>query len=177
MNHQPFRDWLLSEEKLSADQIEVLQEHLQSCESCKQIEGAWSEVEAAFHEVPQKNPAPGFIIRWKANLADYQAREQKRRGWMTIGFTVLIVTVLFGLLTTQLWSLLQAPGSYLVAWFNRLLSLVSIFYTLQDLFRPLTGNAPVYTFLGMFFLVGMISFMSVLWVATYRKLSMERRFV
>jgi hypothetical protein len=45
MNHQPFRDWLLSEEKLSIDQTQALKDHLHSCESCSQIEAAWLEVD------------------------------------------------------------------------------------------------------------------------------------
>ena len=177
MNHQPFRDWLLSEEKLSAQQSHGLQEHLQSCDSCKQIEAAWMEVESTFHKIPQVSPEPGFTTRWQAHLADYQLRKQQRGGWVTIGFAFLIVSSLVGLLITQLWSLIQAPGPYLVVWFNRLLSFVSIFFTFQNFIRSFSGNVPIYTFLGLFFLVGMVSFMSVLWLATYRRLSMERRYI
>lgn len=175
MNHQPFREWLLSEEQLSTDQTQALQDHLHSCESCSQIEAAWLEVESEFHKIPQVKPEPGFSARWQAHLAEYQHGRQQQRGWLTIGFIALVATSLLVLLVTQLWSLLQAPGPYLAVWFNRLLSLVPIYYAFQDIFRSFTGNIPIFTFVGMFFLVGIISFMSVLWLTAYRKLSMARR--
>jgi hypothetical protein len=177
MNHQPFRDWLLSEEKLSIDQIQNLQEHLKSCESCRQTEVAWLEVESAFYKVPQVMPAPGFTTRWQTHLAEYHERKQKHRGWMMIGFTALIIISLLSISVTQLWSLIQAPGPYLVTWFTRLFGLVSIFFSIQNIFGSFSGNIPIYTFMGMFFLVGIISFMSVLWLATYRKLSIARRLI
>jgi hypothetical protein len=177
MNHQPFRDWLLSEEKLSAEQIREMQEHVRSCESCRQTEDAWTQVESAFRAIPQAQPAPGFTSRWQANLAEYLAHKQKRRGWMMIGLNVVITISLIVLIVTQLWSLVQAPGPYLVAWFTRLFSLVTIYLTLQDMFRSLPGSIPLLSFLGLFLLVGIISFMSVLWLATYRKLSFARRII
>ena len=177
MNHQPFRDWLLSEEKLSAEQIAEMKTHLQSCDSCQQTEVAWSEVESAFQKVPPVQPALGFTDRWQTHLAEYLEYKEKRRGWILIGLIVVIIISLLGLLVPQLWSLLQAPGPYLVAWFNRLFSIVSIYYTLQDVFSAFSGNIPLYTFVGMFFLVGIISFMSVLWLATYQKLCVARRII
>ena len=175
INHQPFRDWLLSEEILTADQSQALQDHILSCESCSRIEAAWSEVEMEFNKVPQVRPAPGFSTRWQANLAAYQLRKQKQRGWLTIGFTGFIIAFLLGLIATQLWSFLQAPGPFLTTWFLYLINLVSIYFTIQDIFRSIPGHLSIYSFIGVFFLVGMASFMSVLWLATYRKLRMVRR--
>ena len=177
MNHQPFRDWLLSEEKLSADQIREMQEHVRSCESCRQIEGAWNQVESAFRAIPQAQPAPGFTNRWQANLAEYLAHKQKRRGWMMIGLNVVIILSLLVLVVSQLWALIQAPEPYLVAWFTRFFSLVTIYFTLQDLYRSFSESIPLLSFVGMFFLVGIISFMSVLWLTAYRKLSFARRII
>ena len=45
MDHQPFRNWLLSEEQLSAEQNQSLQEHLASCESCSQFKSSWKELD------------------------------------------------------------------------------------------------------------------------------------
>jgi hypothetical protein len=177
MNHQPFREWLLSEEKLSSNQTQELQDHLHSCESCSQIVTAWSEVESEFQKSALVIPKPGFTSRWQAHLIDYQQVRQKRRVWMIISFTALSIIALLGALVTQLWSLLQAPGPFLVTLLNRLLGLVSIYFTFQDIFRSFRGEISIYTFVGMFFLVGIISFMSVLWLTAYQKLSMVRRSV
>jgi len=175
MNHQPFRDWLLSEEKLSADQSQALQEHLHSCESCKHIESAWSDVEAAFQRIPHAQPAQGFTIRWQAYLADYQVHKQKRKGWMTIGMVALFVISLLVVVIYQLWELLQAPSPYLAAWFDQLINIVAIYYSLQNIVSRFSISTPIITLLVMFFLVGIISFMSVLWLSAYRKLIMARR--
>ncbi len=177
MNHQPFRDWLLSEEKLSTDQTQALQDHIHSCESCSQIKAAWLKVESAFDKSPEYRPAPGFTSRWQARLSEHQRAKQKRRVWIMIGFTALIVTSLLSLLMTQLWSLLQAPGPFIAVLFNRFLTLVPFYLTIQDIFSSYTGSTPIYTFIGMFFLVGMVSFMSVLWLSTYRRITMARRFI
>jgi hypothetical protein len=177
MNHQPFRDWLLSEEKLSADQMIALQEHLQSCESCRQTDIAWLEVESTLHKMPQAHPAPGFTNRWQAHLSEYLERKRKRRSWIIIGLNVVIIIVLLGMLTNQIWSLLQAPGPFLVSWFTRLFTMVTIYYTLEDLLPSFSGSVPFLAYVGMFFLVGIISFISVLWLATYRKLSFARRII
>lgn len=178
MNHQPYRDWLLSEEQISDEQSQALHDHLQTCESCSQIDSAWVELEAAIKKsVTQVEPASGFTERWQAHLAEYQSRQQKRKGWLIISLTTLIVTALLVLLITQLWSLIQAPGPYLAEWLNRVVGVVSIYYTIQNLVSPYSWQVPVFTFIAMFFLVGIISFMSVLWLATYRKFSMVRRAV
>jgi hypothetical protein len=108
-------------------------------------------------------------------LAAYQLRKQKQHGWLTIGFTGLIIAFLLVLMATQLWSFFQAPGPYLTTWFLHLINLASIYFTVQDFLRSIPGNLSIYSFIGAFFLVGMASFMGVLWLATYRKLSIARR--
>ena len=106
------------------------------------------QVESAFRAIPQAQPAPGFTSRWQAHLAEYLAHKQKRRGWMMIGLNVVIIISLLVLVVTQLWSLIQAPGPYLVAWFTRLFSLVTIYFTLQDIFRSFPGSIPFIVFRG-----------------------------
>ena len=129
------------------------------------------------YKAPQVQPASGFTIRWQAHLAEYLERKQKRRGWMMIGLTTIIIFALLGMVTSQLWLLLQTPGPFLVVWFTRILNLVTIYYTLQDLLSSFTGSIPLMTLMSVFFLVGFTSFMSVLWLATYRKLSYARRII
>jgi hypothetical protein len=177
MNHQPFREWLLSDTELSAEQTQALKEHLHSCESCTRIESAWMEVDVIFHKAPHVTPSPGFSARWQVHLAEYQNKKLKQREWWTVGSALFFVTSLLAIIFSQLWSLLQAPGPYLVASFNRLIGLVSLYYTFQEMIRSFSGNVATYTFVGIFFLVGTISFMSVLWLAAYRKLSLARRVV
>jgi hypothetical protein len=175
MNHQPFREWLLSDDYLTVEQTIALKDHINTCESCRHIDSAWKELESAMQKVQQVDPASGFTTRWRIHLNDYQHHQKQRRGWMTIGFTSIIVISLLIILITQIWSLVQSPSSYLVIWLTRLVSLVTIYYTLQNMITSYTGIIGIYTFVGLFFLIGIISFMSVLWLTAYRKLSMARR--
>jgi hypothetical protein len=177
MNHQPFREWLLSDEQLTTEQTQALQAHLSSCESCSQMESTWKEVELAIRKNPQVEPASGFTLRWQEYLVEYQSHQQSRKGWLTIGATAIIATCLLALLITQLWSLSQAPGPYMVVWLNRLVSVISVYYLLQNVVGSNSWSIPIYTFIGLFFLVGIISFMSVLWLSAYRKFSLARRVV
>jgi predicted anti-sigma-YlaC factor YlaD len=175
MNHQPFREWIFSEEKLSAEQTKVLEEHLNSCESCSHLDNAWSEVESVFQQSPQLSPPAGFTARWQVHLAEYQLTKQKTRVWTTMGISTIFIISLLVVMIYQLRSFIHSPDQYVAIWFNSLISLVSIYYAFVDKVHFGMTNLPVYTFIGMFFLVGMISFMSVLWLAAYRKLSMVWR--
>jgi len=179
MNHQPFRDWLLSDEQLSERETLALQDHLRSCKSCSQISSAWKEIELEFKRTPQVTPAAGFTHRWQAHLDEYQAsrqaRQQTHKGWLTIAITSSVVITLFIIFAMQVWSLIQAPDAFLAVWLNRLVGVVSLYYMLENFIGLNLRYIPLYTVVGMVFLVGTISFMSVLWLATYRKFSLARR--
>ena len=175
MNHQPFRSWLLSADELSTEQAQALKAHLQTCDSCRLVESSWKELEAVIDRSAQLEPVSGFVERWQVRLVEHQYHQQKLRGWYTIGATSLVVISLLVLVVLQLWSLIQAPDVFLAAWFNRLMGVLSIFFTLRNLAGLFSLPGPVYTLAGIVLLSGIISFMSVFWLATYRRFSMARR--
>ncbi len=177
MNHQPFRDWLLSDEELSATQHQVLQEHLSSCESCQQVKVSWQEVESAFIKAPMIQLQPGFTQRWQMNLMTHQQRRQRQRGILSVGLVSLLAAGSLALLLYLLWSIFQNPGPYLALWFEQLVRLFSLFSLARQIVSPYTAVTPVLAFFSAIFLVGWISFISVGWLATYRKLSLARRTV
>ena len=175
MNHQPFRGWLLSDDELTLEQSKALKEHLETCATCQQIESAWKELEAVIDRSVQLAPAPGFVGRWQVKLVEHQYHQQKLRSWYMIGATGLVVVSLMVLVILQLWSLIHAPDAYLAAMFDRLMGVLTIFYTIRNLVGSVSLPDLTYTLAGLVLLFGMISFMSVLWLATYRKMSMARR--
>jgi hypothetical protein len=177
MNHQPFRNWLLSEEELSAEQIQSLQEHLASCESCVQIKSSGKEMDALFQNLSQVSPAPGFTQRWQSHLAEYEARQRNRSGWFIIVITALIAAFLLILLANQVWPLIKNPGPFIAAWLNQLVGLISDYYILQTFFRTNVWLNPISILMGSVLLVGIICFMSVLWITAYQKFSLSRRIV
>ncbi len=175
MNHHPFKEWLVAEDELSPEQDQALKQHLLDCESCRELGTAWKELEVEIKRSTLVAPTPGFAIRWQTNLEQYQYGQQKRKGWMTIGATTCLVLTLSVLVIIQLWSLIQAPDKFLAAWFEQLAVIVSFFITLRGLIGSISMPGAIYTLLGVGLLFGAVSFMSVLWLATYRKVSMARR--
>ena len=175
MNHQPFRGWLFSEDELTDEQVRALHEHLSECAACSQLESSWKEVEAVIDHSSQLAPMPGFIGRWQIRLVENQYHQQKLRSWYIIGATSLIVVSIVVLLVIQVWSLIKSPDVYLAAIFERLMGAVSVLFAVRNMIGSISLPGPVYTIAAMVLLFGMISFMSVLWLATYRKISMVRR--
>ncbi len=175
MNHQPFRSWLLSEDELSTEQSRLLQEHLRDCQACRQINLAWQELEAVIERSNQLEPLPGFIDRWQIRLVEHQSHQQRLRGWYTIGATGLVVVSLLVMVLIQAWSLIQDPNPFVAAWFDQLMGLASIYFSARNLVSSISLPGPVLTLAAMVLVLGLISFTSVLWLATYRKISMARR--
>jgi hypothetical protein len=175
MNHRPFSDWLLTDDQLSAIQEQSLQDHLQNCESCRQVEVAWLEVESSFKSIPQIKPPPGFTERWQLHLENYEKRKQRHQAWIPIAAIFPIILILLSVSTAQIWMVLKSPGPYLVIWFSKVIDLLSFYLSIQHWISPDSWNISIVTVIAMTFFVGLMSFMCVLWVAAYRKLSMVRR--
>jgi hypothetical protein len=175
MNHQPFRDWLVSAGELSVEQEQALKDHLLTCTSCREIETSLKELEVEIKRSPVLDPAPGFVMRWQAHLAEQHHKQQRLRGWLMIAGIASVVLALLALVIYQLWALIEAPDAFLAAWFANVIDVISIFFTLQNLVTSFSLPTPVYTIAGMALLFGLVSFMSVLWLATYRKFSIARR--
>ncbi len=175
MNHQPFRSWLLSEDELTIEQSQALQSHLRDCVACRRIDSSWKELQAVIERSTELAPAPGFVDRWQVRLVEKKQHEQRLRSWYTIGGTSLVVISLLVLVAVQIWALVEAPNAYIAAIFDQLMGILSIIFTIRNLASVIPVPEPVITLAVMVLLFGMISFMSVLWLATYRKISMARR--
>jgi anti-sigma factor RsiW len=85
MNHQPFEDWLLSDEPLTPEQARALQDHLRDCETCPPLAEAWQVVQDEIEAAPHASPAPGFSQRWQAHLKEKRIQERHRRIWLAGG--------------------------------------------------------------------------------------------
>ncbi len=84
MSHEPYEEWLLSGEELTADQQQSLAEHLETCPDCANIFSAWKAVDQAMRSAPQVEPEPGFSSRWKQRLANRQESQQRRLIWISL---------------------------------------------------------------------------------------------
>jgi len=175
MNHLPYKEWLLSEAPLSAEQDNALQEHLRTCEACRQIEPAWMDVKALMQKTPAAEPLPGFSGRWQVRLEQHRLSKQRRLAWIILGIIAGIALVLSALFGLQLMQILDAPGNLILLVVSRLTNILSIYWSLGGIFNSVSAYIPSVPWLLMIFGMGMLSFLSVLWLATYRKLTLDRR--
>ena len=177
MNHLPYKEWMLSEAPLSAEQDDALQEHLRACEACRQIEPAWMDVKALMQKTPAAEPLPGFSRRWRVRLEQHRLSKQRRLAWIILGIIAGIALVLSALFSLQVLQILDAPGNMILLVVSRLTDILSIYWSLGGIFNSLSGYIPSVPWLLMIFGMGMLSFLSVLWLATYRKLTLGGRTV
>ena len=84
MNHQPFENWLLSEDTLSPENASALRGHLETCDHCRELQAAWTDVSNLFQDVPDIEPAPGFVNRWQTRLeVERQVELSVRHRWQS----------------------------------------------------------------------------------------------
>jgi predicted anti-sigma-YlaC factor YlaD len=150
MDHQPFENWLLSEEPISPENANVLQDHLDTCKHCQELHIAWSGVMEMFQEVPDIGPEPGFIIRWQNRLeTERQVEMAVRHRWQSIIMLILIGNVIVSLvvlLGTQFLTTFESPVALLLSGVYRLASMVTWINVIQNIvvtmFRTLTSVVP-----------------------------------
>lgn len=175
MNHLPYKGWLLAEATLSDEQEKALQEHLRTCEACRQLESAWTDVNALFQKTPAAAPLPGFTERWQSRLEKHSLGRQRKLAWIIVGIIGGIAAVLIALFGLQIIEMVNAPGNLLLLWVSRLTGVLSIYWGIENFFNSIAAHIPPAPWLFMIFGMGMVSFLSVLWLAAYRKLTLGWR--
>lgn len=177
LTHPPFEDWLLSEEPLSPQQANDLQAHLRTCESCRQVEAGWLQVEHLMRGAGLLAPVAGFSARWQARLEAQRARQHRQQSWMFFVGMLVLAFVALTILAGVLFALWQSPGQFLFGVLHRLalvLEMLGSFgFYLGDVIRVI----PEFSWIGLFFFAGFATMISVLWLATFRQLTGARRWV
>ncbi len=79
MSHQPFEDWLFSDEPLDTQQEQTMQNHLDECERCQNLSHALDQVGEIFEFSTTPEPSPGFTQRWFERLNVAQEQRQIKR--------------------------------------------------------------------------------------------------
>ena len=113
MGHQPYETWLISEEPLLPEDKQLLDEHIESCDACRQLSYSWVEVQGLFREPQLARPSPGFAKRWQARLVEVELleaeRRQKRMSWMFFAVMAGAAAILLGFMVVQIFSSVQTP--------------------------------------------------------------------
>ncbi len=171
MNHQPFENWLLSEEVLTPEQSKMLREHLWTCESCQHIDQSWAGVRQLMRKAEPVAPAPGFTLRWHDRLAEERRKKHQRQSWLLLGVTGGLALALCLVWLYQMLNLVGTPQQWLMLGIYQLSSLYFLWEssadTLSSFLRPLFGVIP---FMLWILAIGVVSIFGVLWIVAYQKI-------
>jgi hypothetical protein len=178
MNHQPFENWLLSDEPLSVEQSQALKEHLDMCETCNRMDTSWNEVQDLFQSVHRLSPAPGFSARWQERRAVQLGKRRQRQSWLFLIGMGTIAAALLAVLGWSALSLVVQPEQLILYSVYRLTALYINVETAGDFLsmtvRSLGSSVPFMVWIG---LSGLASMLSVIWFVLFRQLIAQRRLV
>ena len=162
MDHQPYENWLLDDERLTAEQERDLRAHLRNCPDC----AALSRANLALRAAPMSVPPLGFVPRLQVRLA----AQRKAQRWRNIfGLTLILVigiSVLLFAVPPYLVYLSSSPAQLAATWIT---NLVYFGLTLQDVSQnsgtflsAIAPFVPVYVWGLLIALVGGIGLLIVL---------------
>jgi len=177
LNHQPFRDWLFSEEPLDPQAALQLQEHLHTCEECQRLRLAWNGAQYFFQNAGQTTPAPGFVNRFQERLAVQRMRKQHKLAWVFFFAAAGLATLMLTILGWQMVEAFSSPQSLLLVLFLRVAGIVTLLNSVGNYLSVFSAMIPGLPVVSLIFLTGFTSMISVLWLATYRRLRDVRRIV
>ena len=177
-NHLLIEEWLLSASNLTPEEQASLQEHLKSCDSCRQLSDAWQEVEYQLKTAPVCSPTPGFTGRWQVKLAQEQQRRQRRQAIYVLALWGGIALVLIIFLGLWAWPMIRNPLPYLLVLGYQLTRTFYLFSgvgrALETVARSLLGLVPGTLWVAMLVALGSLG---VIWIVAFRKLTSPRRVV
>ncbi len=180
MNHQPFETWLLSDEELTPENERALDEHLETCDHCQEINNAWLGVVDLFAEMPDMAPAPGFVDRFQIRLTtERQVDLAMRHRWQSVIMLILIgnvIAALVFLLGSQFLTTFETPTQLVLSWVYRLASTLTFVKGFQNLFltlfRTITSIVPA----GFWAILGIgLAGSGAIWAITMKSLSVLPR--
>lgn len=180
MDHQLFEQWLFSEEPLSPEQIQAIQAHLKTCESCRQLSAAWSSVQDLFKEATAMEPLPGFTNRWKVRQEVQTKQELNRKSqkqsWITLMVSSLGAGLFLSLMIMQILTIVKAPTELLFIGIFQVTNFISQIITVGDLvttFISITfGLLPPVYWIAV---ATGLTLLSILWILSLRKVFKNRR--
>lgn len=166
MDHRPYEDWLLNDERLAPDQDRDLRIHLRNCPEC----AALAKANMALRSAPVTAPAAGFTLRFQARLVA-QRKVQFRRS--LIGLSLLGIVGLGGLVwlfLPYLPYLRLTPGQLAGLWISNLVYLALTVRALaalgNTLLNVLVTLVPPFAWAFSLLMLGGLGF---LWTISFRR--------
>ena len=168
MDHRPYKDWLLNDERITSDQDRDLRVHLRNCPEC----AALARANLALRSAPVTAPAAGFALRFQTRL---QAERKVQRRRSLLGFSILAVVGMSGIfwLLFPFLPYLSLPPTQLASlWLNNLIYIALTARALgalgNTLLNVLASLVPPYVWVLSMLLLGGTGF---LWTISIRRVS------
>lgn len=165
MDHRPYENWLLDDERLTAGQERELRLHLRNCPECT----ALSRSNMVLRAAPMSTPPPGFTLRFQTRLA----AERKVQRWRNLMGWTLLLAIGMGvvlLVATPYLAYYSSPAKLAGAWMSDLVYIGSTLHIARlvgaTLLDVLGSFVPGYVW-GLSFVA--FSGAGVLWVSSFRK--------
>jgi hypothetical protein len=176
MNHQPFENWLLSDEPLQEQDSFALAEHLENCSECGNLQDAWENVVNLMTDTPDLAPQPGFVSRWQTALeSERQAVRAARERWQSWILAIFIANgaaLTLILLGIQVFQTYESFTDLVLSWVYRAAVVVTLASGLQNVFSTLIRTIPgVIPASWLTSAVVVLSISAVVWIISLKKLS------
>ena len=173
MNHQPFENWILDENRLSETQKHDFLEHLEKCPRCARLDKSWKAARREVKTMPVVAAPVDFSKRFSANLVERRKAHERHQArvllislvssgmaiLITLGVFLLPQTSMLSMMITMLTGVLQAMN---------LISQLWIFLT------SLLKAAPTSFLISVGVLVSLlVSMLSVIWAFSFYRITMK----
>lgn len=181
MNHRMYEEWYFisqdpHSETLNSDQLEELNNHIDSCQTCQQITTSWREVEGIIRRAPAAVPAAGFTARWRTQLAADRQRVHGKQTLLVFGTCVVAIVLLSGFLAVMAWPWAKSPDLFAWYWISRMINLLTLAGGIRDSLGIFVGTITgVIPWGGWVILLGVACQLAVLWLVTVRILTKSQK--
>jgi anti-sigma factor RsiW len=176
MSHYDYEAMIFTEEPLQPEAQADLQAHVEACAECHSLAAAWLGMQRDLHAAPVEAPAPGFTARWQERLElDRQQAHRRQVAW-TLGLSLAGALFMTLALLFFLTPVFETPKVYLYAFLYQALNVVIAADMVQNLLLGVVRSAasPLTVAIGLI-LVGIVSQLGVIWLASIRLTTKTRR--
>ncbi len=163
MSHQPYEEWIFSDESLTPQQYEAVREHVEKCKQCRQLQTRWQAAQLQMKTEGFVSPAPGFTSRWQSSLAERHAHQQKQSARRLVLFLIglaMITLVFWTIYTVTTTSL----SDFLAMIFATAARFIIFYQEFKLIVLPVIFRVPPIVYLIAWTLtLGTTMFLAVVW--------------
>ena len=176
LEHYDYETMIFNEAPLRPEEQTDLQAHLEQCDECRSLAAAWQGMQRDLSAAPVQAPAAGFAGRWEQRLEHDHQRTHHKQALVSLGLSMAGALFLVLALVFWLSPVFATPKVYLYAFLYQALNLIVAADMVQNMLFGFVRSAasPLTLVIGLI-LVGIVSQLGVLWLASIRLATQTRR--